>query len=323
MQYARTAKYVEWPTIALAAGIYLAFGLLTWFHEALPIWALFLLGGYVVALHSSLQHEVVHGHPTPWRRLNEALIFPSLWLWLPFPYYRETHLLHHRDEQLTLPGLDPESYYLAAEDWAAAGPLGRAFYRAMNTFLGRVLLSPFRNLVLVAKVAVKRLAAGEPGERTTWGLHLLAMALPLLWALAVCGLPLWTYLLCFAYAGSALAQIRSFLEHRAVPAVGERTVAVEAGPLMSLLFLNNNLHVLHHAEPGLAWYKLPARWRQRRAELLARNGGYRYGGYLEIAWRYALKPKESPLHPTFPAPAPQPVAVPETEGTATSALPGY
>ena len=66
---------------------------------------------------------------------------------------------------------------------------------------------------------------------------------------------------------------------------------------MSLLFLNNNLHALHHAEPGLAWYRLPARYRERREELLAKNGGYRYGGYGEIVLRYLLWPKENPRHP--------------------------
>jgi fatty acid desaturase len=63
------------------------------------------------------------------------------------------------------------------------------------------------------------------------------------------------------------------------------------------MFLNNNLHALHPAEPGLAWYKLPARYRERRAELLKNNGGYRYGGYLEIAARYLVRPKEHPRHP--------------------------
>ena len=73
------------------------------------------------------------------------------------------------------------------------------------------------------------------------------------------------------------------------------------GPL-SLMFLNNNLHALHHAEPGLAWYRLPARYRARRQELLAGNGGYRYGGYLEIAARYLVKPKEHPRHPLQASP---------------------
>ena len=37
---------------------------------------------------------------------------------------------------------------------------------------------------------------------------------------------------------------------------------------------------------------------ERRDELLAMNGGYRYGGYLEIIGRYLLRPKEAPIHPS-------------------------
>src|SRR5262249_10801369 len=100
-------RRVEWPTIALAGGIYAAFAILTWFQASIPWWILMPLGGYVVCLHGSLQHEVVHGHPTPWRKVNEALIFPSLWLWLPFSIYRRSHITHHRDSDLTIPGIDP------------------------------------------------------------------------------------------------------------------------------------------------------------------------------------------------------------------------
>ncbi len=59
---------VEWPTILLAASVYLIFGLLTWFYHALPWWLVLPLGGYLVGLHGSLQHEAIHGHPTnrPW-----------------------------------------------------------------------------------------------------------------------------------------------------------------------------------------------------------------------------------------------------------------
>ncbi len=44
-----------------------------------------------------------------------------------------------------------------------------------------------------------------------------------------------------AYAGL----VRSYLEHQPRDKVGERTAIVESGPVMSLLFLNNNLHTMH------------------------------------------------------------------------------
>ena len=58
------AAFVDIPTLALAFGIYLSFGLLTWFHHALPWWVVAPLGGYIVALHGSLQHEATHGYPS-------------------------------------------------------------------------------------------------------------------------------------------------------------------------------------------------------------------------------------------------------------------
>ena len=55
---------IDLPTMGLAFGIYLSFGLLTWFHNALPWWVIAPLGGYIIALHGSLQHEATHGFPS-------------------------------------------------------------------------------------------------------------------------------------------------------------------------------------------------------------------------------------------------------------------
>ena len=285
------------PTILVALAIYGGFGLLTWFHAALPWWALLPLGAYLVAWHGSLQHEVVHGHPTSSATLNELLVLPSLWLWIPFRLYRESHLTHHDDVRLTDPLEDPESYYIDAASWAKAGPLTRAFLRANNTLAGRLLLGPLRCLWSFAKAEVLRLLRGDLSHLKAWGLHALGVALVLGWVIGVCDMPLWQYLLLFAYPGLSLTLLRSFLEHQARTEVSERSVIVEAGPVMSLLFLNNNLHLVHHDKPGLAWYRLPALYRQRRDLFLASNGGYFFKGYGAIFRRYLFTAKEQPLHP--------------------------
>ena len=41
----------------------------------------------------------------------------------------------------------------------------------------------------------------------------------------------------------------------------------DRGPL-AILFLNNNFHAVHHANPRLAWYRLPAEYARRRDEWL-------------------------------------------------------
>ena len=102
-------RKVEWPTVLLIITVYVVIGSLVWFHGILPWWIILPIGAYCSALHSSLQHEVLHGHPTGNRLLNEALIFLTPHFWLPYPRYRATHLSHHNDANLTAPRLDPES----------------------------------------------------------------------------------------------------------------------------------------------------------------------------------------------------------------------
>jgi fatty acid desaturase len=133
---------VEWPTLALAAGIYGAWLALTFWHAALPPWLVYPALAWLVAWHGSLQHEVIHGHPTRIRAVNDAIGFPPLALWLPYALYREGHLRHHVDWRLTDPFDDPESAYWTEDQWAALSRPGQFLVRAQTTFLGRMLLGP-------------------------------------------------------------------------------------------------------------------------------------------------------------------------------------
>ena len=47
----------------------------------------------------------------------------------------------------------------------------------------------------------------------------------------------------------------------------------------------------------MPWYALPEAYRKGRNDFLLRNGGYVFAGYLDVARRYLLKAKDSPLHP--------------------------
>ena len=82
--------------------------------------------------------------------------------------------------------------------------------------------------------------------------------------------------------------VRSFAEHRAESDVEERTAIVENAPVMGLLYLYNNLHVVHHDRPTLPWYEIPGWYRANRDRLVQENGGLVYRGYLDIARRYLL-----------------------------------
>lgn len=292
----RNIPSIEWPTVAVAGAIYLSFGALTWWHALIPNWLLALLGGYVVAWHGSLQHEVVHGHPTRSGGFNVALVLPSLWLWLPFRRYRETHLRHHYNARLTRPDSDPESYYLPATAWQELGTLHRTILRAHNTLLGRLTLGPPIAVARFYRDEWRRWSHGA-GDVRAWADHAVGVALVFGWAVGVCGMSPLSYLLLFAYPGTALTLLRSFAEHRAREPIDERTIVIESRLPLSLMFLYNNLHAVHHRHPDMAWYRLPARWRIEREQILTANGGYTIPGYLALARRYLLTAKEPVAHP--------------------------
>jgi fatty acid desaturase len=288
----------EAPTWLLAAAIYVGWAGLTWFYASVPWWLVLPFGAWLVAWHNSFQHEAVHGHPSRHPRVNAALAWPPLGLWMPYAIYRDSHLAHHRAPALTDPVADPESFYVTHERWAAMSRPARAILIANNTLAGRMIVGPWLAVGRFWATEARRVLAGDFRHVRAWLLHLVLSALLLVWVTVACGIPVLEYLLLFAWPGLSLTLLRSFAEHR--PAAGQdaRSAVVEAGPLPGLLFLNNNLHALHHARPDLPWYALPRVWRRDRDAILHGNGGYLFaGGYLEVARRFALVPRDLPVHP--------------------------
>lgn len=295
--WGRHEYIVDWPTLTLACTAYLAFFLLTWNYAILPWWVLLPAGATVIALQGSLQHEAVHGYPTCSAKANLLIAGWSLWLWLPYQTYEQTHLKHHMDEDLTDPFEDPESNYLTAGIWSRMSPLHRLVRSAMRTLAGRILLGPGYFAVMTWRGLFQAVARLDIERLRPWIWHAITVPLVLYWVLGVCQMPLWLYVVCFAYPGTSLTLIRSYAEHRAATDTGQRTAIIEAGPFWSLVFLHNNLHAMHHAEPGLAWYRRPVRYREMKERLLAENGHYFIRGYGALAADYLLRPKEPLFHP--------------------------
>jgi fatty acid desaturase len=286
---------IEWPTVALMGVVYAVLGALVWFHASLPWWVMLPVGAYCAALHTSLQHEVLHGHPTRSRLVNEALIFLTPTLWLPFCRYRDTHLQHHNNQHLTDPEQDPESYYLLPQQWAALPGMRRALFQINHTLLGRMVIGPAVGIVRFWFAEFCEIARGDRRVIKAWGIFAASMVC-VLGFVVWCGMPVWQYVLLIAYPGISLALVRSYCEHQAAPEVDHRTILVECSAFWSLLFLNNNLHVAHHERPALAWYKLPAYYRSERAKLLAQNNGYLMS-YADMFRRYAFRAKEPVPYP--------------------------
>ena len=291
------AERVEAPTWGLIAVIYGGWLALTFWWTSLPLWVAAPAGAWLCAWHMSLQHELMHGHPTRNDRVNGALAWPPLNLWLPYALYRDSHLRHHRAAHLTDPLEDPESTYMSAAAWAAAGPVRRGLHGICNTLMGRVAVGP--------ACTMARFWAGQwrwaryAAARRVWLGHAVGVALVLAWVCGVCRIDPLLYIVCFVYPGTALIMVRSLAEHRAAPRPEDRTAVVENAGVLGVLFLNNNLHVLHHERPGIPWYALPAQWRLARAELLAGRSGPLYRGYAEVARRYAVRPQHPGPHPAL------------------------
>ena len=244
---------VEWPTIVVGIAIYAGWLALTAWHAVVPEWALALGGGLLAGWHSSFQHELTHGHPTRNTAVNAVLAGPALLLWLPFGIFRREHLRHHANGQLTNPVDDPESFYVLERDWWAMNRLRRGLLLINNTLAGRLVIGPALVIVGFLWGEARRLARRDTTHAVDWTWHLLGLLPVIGWLSLVVEMPLWLYVICFSYPGTALLLLRSYHEHRPAFDLEHRTVIVEAGPLLSPLFLNNNLHAVHHGRPDLPW----------------------------------------------------------------------
>jgi fatty acid desaturase len=293
----RLPAKVEWPTVAVALAIWSLWVVLVLAHRSIP-WPVSIVGLAIAGgWYMSLQHEVIHGHPTPWKTVNLLLAYWPIHFWLPYEVFRDEHLEHHEIE-LTVPGVDPESFYVSPASWAEAGWLRRTFLRVNRTYVGRVLVGP---LVGVPSHVIGQIrkALGDRAHARIWLRHLVLVAVIAWLVFGVVGMPVWEYLVGFFWLGLSLTYTRSFLEHRAVADPANRTAFVQSGWLFGLLFLFNNLHHAHHSRPGMAWYRLPALSEELGSAEIARQGAGYYRTYREVIGRYAFRPFDVPVHPVM------------------------
>lgn len=290
---------LEWPTLALLA---LCYGL--WALSTTALAEAFLPLGMALctlstALHSSLTHEMLHGHPFRSRLANATLVFPALSLVVPYLRFKDTHLAHHRDSILTDPYDDPESNYLDPRIWDRLPRAMRALLRLNNTLAGRLLVGPLLGTLAFVAADLRLIRAGDRRVALGWALHVPAVAVVVLWMVTIGQMPLWAWL-ASVYAALSVLKIRTFLEHRAHEDARGRTVIVEDRGPLALIFLNNNFHVVHHMHAAVPWYRLPKMYQGDPERYLSRNGGYRYASYAEIFRRFFWRAKDPVPHPLWP-----------------------
>jgi fatty acid desaturase len=288
---------VELPTLFLVVAVYIGWLGMTLAYARWPIAVVAPALILLLTLHSSLQHEILHGHPTRSIGFNRLLGIIPLSFWLPYDRYRQTHRIHHNDKLLTDPLDDPETFYCAPEEWAAMGPWMRRFRRAEQTLAGRVIIGSAWRILRFLQLELVALRRNEPGLRRIWLEHLLWCIPVALWVMGICGIPVWLYVAVMVVPANGIQLIRSFAEHRARPGLYERSAIVEQSWILGPLFLFNNLHSLHHEVPSLPWYRYLGRYRTERERLIAQNGGLVYSSYFDVARRFLFRPHDGPLHP--------------------------
>mgnify|MGYP000082486851 CR=1 FL=1 len=289
---------VEWPTFTLILLCYAVWAVGTTWLAGLWMPLGFVATMLAITLHSSLQHEVLHGHPFANRHLSEALVFPALGLCIPYLRFRDTHLAHHQDSILTDPYDDPESNFQDPEVWTKLSKWKQVILNINNTLAGRLALGPLISIVTFSGSDMATIREGDRAALVGWLLHIPGVALVVAWLVAYGQMPGWIYVLA-AYCGLAILKIRTFLEHQAHERARARTVIIEDRGPLAFLFLNNNLHVVHHMHPAVPWYRLWDYYRKNKDKYLARNDGYVYSSYAEIFRRYFFKRKDPVPHPLW------------------------
>lgn len=293
------AKRRRADLLTLAVAVVILGGYLLWtlYFTALPLWLAAPLGSILLTWYGSLQHETIHGHPTSSRRINTLLGSLPLSLWVPYAIYRATHIRHHRHSgrRLTEVGHDPESFYLPPGHLSRVGRMQRLLLMANCTLAGRIVLGPAISIATFWASEARQLRV-DRRHRLIWCRHALGVGVVLAWTVGVCNVPLVEYVLLVVYPSISLTHLRSFAEHRADDHSHLRTNVVEASPLWGLIFLNNNLHVAHHAHPYVAWHELPRLWRRMRGSQPGAGLVFK-DGYREVFRKYLFRAFITPEHP--------------------------
>ncbi|MDN3219692.1 fatty acid desaturase [Pseudomonas nunensis] len=287
----------EWPTWLLLVGFYLAWAFIIFCGSVLGEVVSLVLLVPLVVLWMSIQHELIHGHPTRWPAINKALGFLPFAVWYPYDIYRDTHLAHHHDEVLTVPGQDLESRYVTGAVWLRSPLYIRTLLWVNKTVGGRLLMGPPLAVITLVGSEIGGLFHTGRIALRMWAAHLLSVGVVLALVEEYSAISAIQYLFLVSLPALSIAMIRSFYEQRPSTLPEHRTVINESSGLLSWLFLNLNLHLVHHDLPGLPWFYLPRVYRARREQWIARNNGYVIHGYFQLLQKHLVSPVDCPRHP--------------------------
>jgi fatty acid desaturase len=284
----------EWKTLGVIVAVYGLTVLTVVRYDVLTPWLAIPMLAVLGAWHLSMQHEVLHGHPFKSQFINDAIGSIPVTLWMPYFAFKKDHHEHHKSD-LTNPELDNESFYVTQEQWDNAGTIRRAAWTANRTILFRMFVWTIVSTISYVTLVLKRAVRNEQGDRLAVLLHVIGVVV-VVYLVSLSSMPLWQFALGTVYGGRILNAIRPFPEHKYQNGVETKTAMIMAGPFMSLLMLNNNLHIAHHDDPKIPWYRVNELSKRVNAVERAREAGVLYeGGYAEVFRKFSFTPVDSPV----------------------------
>lgn len=288
-------RHIEWPTWLLIGFVYSSWAMLIVNAQALADAVFMVLMTLTLTLHSSLSHEIIHGHPTGQSKIDDWIGFPPIGIIYPYRVFKITHLAHHNNQLIALPGIDPECFFVGRDAWQRYGAVRRALAWFNMTLFGRLLLGPGHSILSLVKQSLYAVRRRDARQIRMWLAHYFWVVF-IFWALsALFHISPWVYFAC-AWFALSLIMFRSFFEHRPERLPEKRSVIQEGDFITRFLFLNNNYHYVHHTHPSLPWYKVRSEYLNNRERYVKENGHFLYRGY--ASWLSCLfRPVQSPVHP--------------------------
>ena len=247
---------------------------LWWASHAEPWWGL-ALAAYIFSFTNntvfSLHHEAVHRSFHPNRTINEAAgtlfsaFFPTI-----FSIQRISHLGHHRRNRTDQELYD---YYLPGQSWLLKSYW---IYCLLTGFYWAII--PLACLVYMIWPWAFRSRWFQEGPARWWGFRPFVIDIgsaaigriwlqglfSLIFQIAVflaLDLSLGAWLICYWAFGLNWSSVQ-YTDHAGSPRdVIEGAWNLRFWKITQALFLNYNLHLAHHREPGISWIHLPDRVR--------------------------------------------------------------
>lgn len=296
MKILKSNFLTELPTWIAIVSVYLLWWLILKYFFIIPLSPLILI--IILTFHGSVQHELIHGHPTNRQGFNDLLAYPPLALWSPYLVYKISHLKHHEDINLTIPDVDPESYFISKDKWSLLSKSRQKLALFNMTLFGRLFLGPLWYFINLKKELLMSFKKPISKNFVVWFSHEIFVIILLFCIWSFFDIHFLIYFSC-SYIAHSLTMLRSFFEHRPSSNPNHRSVLMQTIWPLRILYLNNSFHFVHHINPNMSWHLIPSEYKLNQEKYNQSNGNFIEKGYLKWFKEYLFKPVAKPNHPAF------------------------